>query len=350
MIDELVAEAPSLPYVDRSTLERFVSCPAMARYVQTKQVITSSFEADSGNAVHDALSIATQEWVSSAGRMGVRDLSESLMQFVAASRPDVQPDAIEALRFCAWPWARFLSDIHPENIIRFDGGEGDRSGQLAFDMPDLGLRITSEVDLLYAGPSKEVIHEVDYKSGRKVWFERDVGDSFQFCVHAWLILHNYPDVEEVEIRVWSTRRAGSGITRSVRFKRDDLYHYDHRLRSAAMAYKRWRDTPPEQCDYQPQVERCSLCPAAALCPATGRDIREAAMDRAGLLGRIVATSAVLAKLTDLAEAIVDQDGEDIIGDGVAFGLGKPSSNRKPTKKLYTLKSKPEESNGDGSVE
>ncbi len=36
------------------------------------------------------------------------------------------------------------------------------------------MRVTSELDLLYEGPSIELIHEVDYKTGHKVFTAADV--------------------------------------------------------------------------------------------------------------------------------------------------------------------------------
>lgn len=334
-MSELTVDAPALAIVDRSSLERCDVCPAQAKFVADKRVITASHETDVGNAVHEALGELTTEYVESRGQIGVTDLVDTARQLLCASRPDIQGDAIAAVRASLWAWAKHIHGIHPENVLRWDGGKGDRSGQLAWDIDDLKVRVTSEVDFLSTGRAPEVVNETDYKSGRKVWTAADVEDSFQFAMHAWLILENYPEVQLVNIRVWNTRL--NSLTYGVHWKRDDLYQLQYRIRSSVQNWLRYRDVPAEDCPTWPTVEKCQFCPAAALCPAVPADIQRFAADPAGLVETMVATQAKLDALAEIAKGHVTATGKDIItASGAAFGIGKPKRQTKPRQSLYSI--------------
>lgn len=321
--------------VDRSTLQRVCECPAQARFIEDRRVRDTSDEAESGSAVHEAFSRVTTAYVESRGQMGVNDIKEELLQLACASRPDIQPDVIAAVRGCAWNWAKFLNGIHHDNVLRWDGGEGDRSGQLAHDFPEFRLRPTTELDLLYVSASSEVLEIIDYKSGWKTWRHDDVADSFQFAMQAWLCLHNYPDVQAVRVRVWNTRL--NNLTYAVTYTRADLYALDWRVRSACQAYHENRDRKPEDCATWPTVTKCSMCGAAALCPAASREIQEGALDAAGLVDEIVVRRANLAALEKIAAGIVKRTGQDIVTPaGNCFGTGRPKRKQAPKMEPYSI--------------
>lgn len=310
------------PAADRSTLERMAECPRMARYVETGAVLDTSKAAESGNAVHAAISSALVEYVQSRGNLSVTDLSEWILQQLADSRPDVQPDAIRACQRSSWGIAKAIRKIHYGNILRFDGGEGDLSGQMAWDIPDLKLRITSELDLLYAGPSPEVLHEWDWKSGWGIHTHETIADSFQFQLHAWLVLHNYEEVQALSVRIWNTRV--NQQTYSCLFKREHLYNLDYRVRNAAAAYQQSRQTDPEDAPAWPLVEKCGMCPAARLCSASKlpRETPEQWVDV------LVALEAAAAQWSDLLKAEVKRRGSDIVSlAGNCFGKEKPKKQR-----------------------
>jgi hypothetical protein len=329
-------EVEPLTVVDRSTLERHSICPAQAQFVATGRVLTSSHLAEVGSAVHAAFGDVLTEYVQSSGNLGVTDCVDTVIQQLCASRPDVQHDAIRAARPSVWAWAKYVNQIHHQNILRYDGGEGEHSGQLAWDLEDLGVRVTSEVDLLHTGKASEVVTEIDYKTGHKLHTAADVEQSFQFAMHAWLILENYESVELVCIRVWNTRT--NNLTYSCNWKRADLYELQYRMRAAVTNWLAYRDTPAEKCPTWPTVEKCGWCPAAALCPAVPKDVQRFAADPQGLVETIVATQASLDALEKIAAGIVEASGRDIVtASGAAFGIGKPKAQRKPTKSLYSIK-------------
>lgn len=315
--------------VDRSSLERAGECPRQARFIESGRVLSTTFPMESGNAVHNAISQTVTEYVQSQGALSPPDLQEFLRQQLAASRPDLQGDAMEGCRASIYGISRYLTNLHYKNIRRWDGGQGEQSGQLAWDLEDLGLRVTSELDLLHDGPSEEVIHELDWKSGHEKWTSDKVADSFQFQLHAYLVLHNFPDVQAVNIRVWNTRF--NQATYSVLFKRESLYNYDYRVRQAALAYLKTQGKTPEACEAWPTVTKCEGCPAAALCDCT--KLPEGSPEQ--WVDKLVALESQAAGLKKLAAAHVKRTGRDITTQlGNCFGTMKPKAKRAPTMDTY----------------
>lgn len=328
-IDSFVDTSDSdLPLVDRSTAERWATCPWMAKECEQGRGGPVGIAAESGSAIHDCLSAVTASWVASRGAMSLSDLREELVFELCRTRPDIQPEAIKGCQASVWQWAKFIEGIHPENVLRFDGGKGDRCGQLAFDIPDLGARITGEVDLLTASPSPEVIEHVDYKTGHQPYWVSDVQDSFQMQFYAVLILENYPDVKAVRTRIWCTRI--NRITHAVYFNRDKLHQYKVRIRSALEQRRQHYDNPPPW----PTVEKCSQCQVAARCPVASYPIGAEPVD---VLRDLIAVEARADALRQRLTAHVDATGQDVRLNGVAFGRSKPKAERKSPATLYDLK-------------
>lgn len=342
-MSDLFVENETLPIVDRSAMERCDECPAQAKFVADGRVITASRLTECGNAIHDVLGEVVTEYVESKGALSPSEMVDIATSYLCSSRADIQPEALDAASRSLWSWAKYIDAIHFDNVLRWDGGEGDSSGQLSWDIRDTA-RVTSEVDFLHTGRAPEIVTEIDYKTGFKVHTASDVEASFQFAVHAWLILNNYPDVQEVQIRVWNIRR--NMLTYGVAWNRKDLYPLSHRVRAAADNWVRHRDIPAEECPTWPAVEKCNLCPAAALCPAVPADIQSLVADADGLVEAIAATEAKAEALRKLAAGIVAKIGGDIYTrSGIAFGFGKPKASRKPTASLYSVKAN-DEQDGD----
>jgi hypothetical protein len=230
-------------------------------------------------------------------------------------------------------WTSFIRDIHPDNILAYDGGESQgRGGQLAWDMPDLGVRVTSEIDLLIAGDSIETVEEIDYKSGWKEWTATEVKQSFQFQMHAALILRAYPGILAVNTSVWNTR--SNTKTYKVAFPRKHLNDYEVRIRRAVMAWKASQSNPA----CWPGYEKCSMCPAAIICPEASADIRAVAEDPKAAVLQLVAIDAKRDALAKLLNAQVKQLGHDIVVGDSAYGQEKPKKSR-ATWALYPVNSK-----------
>lgn len=324
-----------LETLDRSQLERWSVCPWSAKAIEDGRCKTVSLAAEAGEAIHQALATVTRTWVqdgdtydtSWSARDGLRtDLEFELRR----SRPDLQPEVLAGMMPSLWAWAKFLSEIRPGNVLAFDGGRDvGRSGQLAYDMPDLGARVTSELDLLYAcRETTELIEAVDYKTGHGSHDVYDVAGSFQFQMHAFLVLHHYPDVKALRMRVWDTR--ANRVTYAATFPRTRFTDYEWRVRSAVEVRRNNRGQPPTW----PTTESCRVCPAAAICPVATYPIKA---EPAEVLRDLIAVEARADALRERLTAHVDATKQDIQADGVWFGRRKPASSRKPNATIYSVK-------------
>lgn len=330
-----------LPILDRSTLERAAECPFQAHAVAKGLVKDLKACMDSGNEVHGAFSAAVHDWIDSDGQVEPHDLLSTIEFHLANSRPDIQPDVLQGGRASMWAWVNFIKDIHPDNILAYDGGEKQqRGGQLAWDMPDLGVRVTSEIDLLIAGDSIETVDEIDYKSGWKEWTATEVKYSFQFQMHAALILRAFPNIAAVNTSIWNTR--SNNKTYKVAFARKHLNDFESRIRQAVISWRSSLEHPPAW----PAYDKCAMCPAAMLCPEVTAEIRDVAADPKKALLQLVALDAAHTKLSKLLGARVKELGHDIVSGDAAYGLQKPKASRKPTAALYAVNGKPDSDNSE----
>ena len=330
-----VEEGPALTVLDRSTIERWAGCPWAAQAIESGRVNEWRYVMASGAEGHDALSRATLTWILSGGALSPSELANELETELRGARPDVQPDVLNAARYVIWPWAKFLSKIHPLNIIGCDGGETldpPRSGQLSLDIEGVGVRVTSELDLLYSGPSIDLLHEVDYKTGHKQWTAGDVAASFQFQLHAVLVFANFPAVQALEVTIWNTRSNDQSYR--VIFERRKEPEYRARLRMALQPWWEFHGAG-DGAPTWPAVEKCAMCSAAALCPVAGQDVKDAVADPLAVLAQLVAVEAKAKAIDKILAAQVDATGVDLeLPDGTKFGRAYPASERKRPTKVY----------------
>jgi hypothetical protein len=251
------------------------------------------------------------------------------------SRPNVQPDAIDGLRRSMYAITDHIfgydHSIPPNRIHKFDGGEGERNGQISWDIPDLSVRLTSEVDLLYETDVESVWVNMDWKTGHKIWTAAEVKGSFQFQMHAWLVFKRYEKPQTLITRIWNTRK--NVVSRDVAFEREDLPQYEYRLRSAVEVWRAYRDTAPEQCPTWPSIEKCTICDAAHLCPVSGYSLETPEET----LGRVVAVRAQLAAWEKRLTAVADKRGVPIEWKDARWGRDAPKETKKPTAKLWRVK-------------
>ncbi len=324
----LLVEDDGWETLDRSTIEPWAECPKQAAMLEQKLVTPMAIR-DVGAESHEAISQTILEFVDSRGNLTEKDLSNALYGYLQAARPDVQPDVIASLHTGFWRLVRTIWKTDPTSIICFDGGEGDKSGQLAFDIPTLRKTVTSELDLLLATPSKQVVREIDWKTGYKRHTADVVAASFQFQLHALLIFENYPEVEEVETFVWDTRFFTEA--RPVSFLRKNLDAYRYRVMKAVEMREVHRQNPPGW----PSIEKCPTCPAVLLCDVVGQDVKQPLADPVAAVNALVALESRADALKKLLATHVDATGEDIAAGGVAFGRRKPAE-KKPAAKLYEI--------------
>lgn len=337
------AEAQPAIIVDRSTLERWAECPQRA-YQSQFVTLNGGPMAEVGSAVHDI--VARVVAARSIGGMSVGNMAGMLVDLAEQSPPHLQPRVLYVLRRSAWKLARLIgyNDVggerHPDDLLRYDGGEGVHSGQLAAmldpQMPGVDpITFTGEVDLLCAGPSIREVDLNDWKSGWRWYTAAGIAESFQFQSYAWLIFQNFPSVARVNVRV---AMLAEGETSSiVPIDRDDIAAIECRLRSAARLMLEWRATRiATLVPANATPERCAICDVVNRCPLADWDGREAS-DPAALLRTYAAVEARADRLKTMLTSIVRKQDQDIVADELAFGTGKPKAARAPSCDLYTVK-------------
>lgn len=324
-------EAPPL-VLDRSTAERWSDCPLQG-WLCDGGVNTSSAAAESGQAVHDIIAAAVKaRRIGGARPYELRDLMKEL---AAKSRPDLQPDVLDALNGGSiFKIVQLLTthretgaERHPDDILRFQSGDGDLSGQIAADLLIDGqnIRCTCELDLLMATDSPELVSYLDWKSGRSVFNATIVKASFQLgCWYPWLIFRNYPTVQRVGVRVMMPRKCEE--TDLVVIDRSKFYELEQRIISAVRIWLKYRGAGQAEVEAWPAPDKCSICPAVLRCTPAHEPTASEARDKGKLIHRLVVLEAQADAVKGILKGIVDEEG-DIIIDGdppIAFGREKPA--------------------------
>lgn len=323
--------------VDRSTAEDWLVCPRMA-FLKQQEPQLPSVEMSIGIEVHHAISEAVISYLAEHGNMRPQELAETLRHNLLYTRPDLQKEAIDAAyNWFPFSWAKFICERSPLDIMRFDGGEGDKSGQLSRDIEVLNqtIRVTSEVDLLLATPSKQVVKEVDYKSGWTPYHWSVVHDTFQFRLHAWLIFDNYPEVDEVEVSVWETRK--NDRSPWVTFRRADTIGIEEQISMALRNFVIHSDsTSADDVPAFPIDTKCSRCPFKQVCLKCGFQGELVA----SMIDELVVLEAASKQITDKLNAIVKESGTDLHSEtGNCYGVANKREKYKPQNGLYVKDSK-----------
>lgn len=326
----------------RTQLEQSMFCPYMARQIELGNVHDGSQITEVGEAVHQAHAAAITAYIENDGQHDSRGLADELRLNLRESRPDLQPKVLDAARAATWSWSKYVAGLHPGCIIAFDGGDRlkhpddpdlTRSGQLSHEIPfgSDTVVVTAELDLLHSTASPDVLCEVDYKSGFRPYDYATIAAEFQFSTHAWLVFQNFPSVEWLDVRIWSTRF--NGLTPRMRFSRVNLADYHGRVLTAVTEYMRHKDNPNPPAT--PFAEKCDLCPCALTCPHSHSEIPS---DAVAGLERLIVLEAALSTQKKALWKHVESTGADIVTlKGDAFGNDKPRQTRKPENPLYQLK-------------
>lgn len=306
--------------VDRSTLEAYSECPMQARLsADSKGVI--GIAATIGEEGHRAISRVVTWYLDVWADCSKRDVAGRLELELQHARPDVQPQVIDAFRPMVWPFAAMLIELTGDHILRYDGGEGERSGQLACECGEFLL--TSEDDLLQATASKQVLRSHDWKGGWGFYDIDDVAKALQFQKRAWLTLNNYPECDVLEVAVWNARK-GQRLP-YVQFPRSRLPQYEARIKSYLNILADYESAPLDKVPCWASTEKCRICDVAARCPAVDRPLPA---DDGELLRKRIAVNAHLGAIDAELQARVTRRGTPIMtpdGDEYGkFGAAKPT--------------------------
>jgi hypothetical protein len=329
-----IEEQPARLPMDRSTLEAWATCPFLGNEIEQGNVKVVGAIAESGEVSHQAMMAAVRLWIDLDGQCSLSDLRTEVENAMLGARPDLQPDVISAIRGAIWDWCSFVRTLRPDEIEGFDGGEDiARGGQLAMQL-SATVDYTLELDLLHRGPSPDVLHIKDLKTG---WKELDAGGvraSFQFQSQALLVMHNYPSILAVEVEIWNTRLRR--FSRRVVFERHDLLQFKARVCAAYAA--RVEARAQTEVPTWPTSEKCPICPCASYCPAADRVVKRlGTASDADLLSALVQAEAQYEVIKQTLTARRDERGTDIHANGLGFGREKPAAARKSPAALYQLK-------------
>jgi hypothetical protein len=333
--------APEPILLDRSTLEDWAECPAMAwGKAHLLTMPDCSEPATAGSEGHDVISHAMTARIAGCS---YGEMIEYLRIKAGESRPDVQPEVCTALAIGARTIAGRIcyqedgEERHPDDIRRYDGGHGERRGQLAMDFQhgEMTYRLTGELDLLMSTIAPTVLDLDDWKMGRKWWTPTDVAASFQFQFYAELVFRNYPDAQQVNVRVHMPAMASS--TEPVEFRQKDRARIRARIATALATYHEYASKPSiEAIPAYPLPEKCAWCPLCVpgKCPMVRRDAREVPPTPEGMLEALIATEAAATRMRGLLTQHVRDTGLEVQFGQMRFGPNKPAAKRAKAMDMY----------------
>jgi hypothetical protein len=330
------------PFADNSTLAAYDVCPFQGYAIEQALVPNESPEMAAGTAGHAVLAELIDEF-REIGRLQPmqRDLGDkaehhplyrwdSAVSGLIRTRPDVMPETIRGLARGVWGLANLLNDHHRVDVLRYQGGQGDASGQVTRKLGD--SLITSELDLLLRTRAANVLHEVDFKTGQTHWMVTDV-DCFQFQCHNWLLRETYPQLDKLLVQVYPTRYT---LLDPVLFTNEDADAFEWRL----LAILRERDETYVAAEVGKPIatrpgECCLRCPAVTLCACALDSAKELADDPAIYALRTMVWQEAIEKRVDAQIEHVRAHGPIALPDGRTFGVA-PSREAKPRRDQYKI--------------
>lgn len=358
-----IADEPII--ADRSTLENYSTCPLMARLREEKFRSVDAV-AISGEEAHKAISGAIKSYIDSHGALSRHDVIEAIQHNILASRSDMVVDTHSAMKYSAHAIGSYISDIHPRNILAFDGGEDtfvmdevedeetgmlkgvnrSLSGQLWCDL-QFGrqvVRLTAEMDFLHATRSPGLLQLSDWKSGWREWTESQVAESFQFRFYAFLVFETFNqkttdeagrdvyEVDTLDIVIWNTRTGRK--LKPARFERKDMEPIRSMILGAAGDFFQNRTKAISEAEARPTREGCRICSCAAACTVCDRDISEIRSNPGEAVDRLYALTRMVEEYEKTLKAEAIYAGEIVSPSGKAFGCKRVKRVTKPKFELY----------------
>ncbi len=299
--------------LDRSDLEATAACPFMAAALRDGKVRDASHLQQVGIECHRIIA----EAIESVGD-DYRGITEWLEAEMDKARPDLQPDVIAALKGSLGEFSR----LSAERVI---GVEKQYSTQFLEITAQRGAVIlTCCIDLVMAGKDDQTLIVFDWKTGWKRRSSSEAQNAFQTCFYAWVLFRELPQLQTIHMFYEQTRYGNKAYAKLERER--DFFHFEGRVQSSVQLRL-------SGCHYAwPTLEKCSYCPATAICPEVAADIRNFAADPEAYLQQYIALKeGRVEAMEKTMKAYCKSHGEIRSGDNV-FGYRKPA--QKVMYKLY----------------
>ncbi len=317
--------------LDRTTFERWDTCPFMAWAIETGLVVDESDPSTTGIIAHAGLAEAVNEFYHTGTFTDVTVMDACL----GGLPPHLGEAAWHNIRRDLWSIREELHTLNRNSILRYQGGDKKRgmSGQLGVELGG-AVVATSEIDLLTAGTTKEELQETDWKTGRTEWTTTKIKQSFQFRFHAWLVFHNYEGCEKLQVRVWMHQLRK--LTLWVTFLREDFIagkeknsanraSFEYYLHGIAQL--RHRVMNGEKPPTFPEEVRCGWCRAIRICPRARWPARNVAKNPKRFAEDLIARIEKLKKERAALNVHVKANGPVDLGDGRSYGEKPPSTRQ-----------------------
>jgi len=291
---------------DRSDLENTANCPFQAKAIRDGKVKNVSRPMDIGTEGHRLIAEGIT-W----GEGDYMAAADYVLEEVAKARPDIQPDVIKALRFIANELKR-IGNYSYGSLI---GVEKQFTALLFPATPSRGaIYVTACIDLANAGRDKTVLHIHDWKTGYKQRSNSEAYADFQTCCYAWILFYTYPDVQEIHFWYDNTMFDTRAYCK---LERDRDYHnFQGRIEQAVLLRL-------QECeDAWPDLEKCSWCPATAICPHVIAEARDFNADKEAFLLQLIATQSRLTAMKKVANAHVKEHGNIVFGNHIYGDKGR----------------------------
>jgi hypothetical protein len=314
---------------DRSTVQRWATCPQQANLYETLNTDCPSELADIGKEVHRIIEETLRTGVEQ--QIPADELAGWVCEELPKARPDIQPQVIKAAKWVA-------DEIANLAVGRIIGVEHQIDYLSDIKIDGRPVMLTCCLDLLLGGNNSLIV--IDWKSGYKKRSNADTQNDFQAQFGAYILWKMYPEVKTVH---WFFMETLWGSKSYARFDRDfelpSLPHLTTELQIQGRIFEALKLWQQKYQDAWPEPKKCMYCDCISKCKYAHAEALDVAIDPTGFMDRFVVLSALVDKYHDEAVAYI-RGGKSLKGTKTVFEW-RPAT-QKFTPKVYKLNG-----NGDG---
>jgi hypothetical protein len=316
---------------DRSSLQQCGTCPHQRNLCEKHNIQPLNKCVQVGSEIHRIVEETLKPVVEEMAcheTLSPPELAEAIVDALPMSRPDIQPEVMNA--------ARWLADmICHTPIHKIIGIEKQIDYELFPGTQSRGpFMITTCIDLLMSGRESLIVY--DWKTGYKKRSNQEAKDDFQTCVIAFILWKLYPDLKTIHFFYKSTYW-GSSHDAYCRLERNEelpqLPHLTLEMQFQAriiLASQLWMNKSDEA---WPEPKKCSQCHAIHYCKYADPTAKEMTDDPQKFVDQMVVLEEKLKSMKGYAKDYIK---EHITMKGTAseFTFKPPKSKFCP--KIYAL--------------